>query len=184
MRARLTALLLVTTLLGTLTACATPQVSVRKANLDKINTKGLLVGIDLSVFNPNQYAVPLTGIGWGLDIYRERLASGSTAFNRNLAASSRTPVPMKLPVSFRKVTSSVQRVLQGKPIDWQFGGTAGFKTPVGVVNVDFTEQGTWQNPFKGGKFNIGGFTIGQNTPPSSSAPPRISIDLIPPSVGS
>lgn len=184
MHHRLLRILLTSLLLSLTVACATPEVNVRSAKLEKFNTKGLLVGIDLSVFNPNQYAVPLTGIDWGLDIYRERLASGNAAFNRNLRASSRTPVPMKLPVSFRKVTASVQKVLRGQPIGWGFSGKAGFKTPVGLVSVNFQEQGTWPNPFKGRKFNIGGFTIGQNDPQPLSAPPRISIELIPPSMGS
>ena len=184
MRHQLTRILLASLLLSLTAACATPQVSVRQAKLEKVDIKGLLVGIDLSVFNPNQYAVPLTGIGWGLDIYKERLATGNADFNRNLPASARTPVPMKLPVSFQKVTASVQQILRGQPIDWGFNGRAGFNTPVGLINVDFNEQGVWQNPFKGGKFNIGGFTIGQNDPKPLDTPPRISIEIVPPSMGS
>ena len=45
--------------LGGVAACTAPKVNLRQATLGKVTTTGFRINLDLNVFNPNEYALPL-----------------------------------------------------------------------------------------------------------------------------
>lgn len=157
--------------------CTAPTISVRRANLTKITTKGMQLGINLSVFNPNQYTMPLKTLSWNLDLFNAPFTKGGIRLNKQIQANRRTPVSFSIPAVFRRVTVGVRKVLAGQAIPWGFGGKANFQTPAGPVYVKFADTGTWKNPLKGM-----GIVENQHPtlPETLEQPVKLEIAIMPP----
>lgn len=128
------------------TGCQTPSVSLDNALLKKLTSSGLEVGLDMSVFNPNEYAVPLQSVQWDLSLFQSPFTSGVSNFTTNIPASRKANFEVPIGISFRSVSVGVQNVLTRRTIPWGFDGGCSFRTPAGPVSVGFSQAGSWQNP--------------------------------------
>ena len=80
MNRRLMLACMVATIAGT-TGCSLPEVTLNDALLTKLTPKGFEIGLNLNIFNPNDYALPLNAVDWDLDLFRSDFTSGNTAFS-------------------------------------------------------------------------------------------------------
>lgn len=138
-------------------ACSPPQVNLKRADLTKITTTGFRVVMNLSIFNPNTYSLPLRSVGWDLNLFNRPFTKGSANTNNQIAASATAPVQVPLGVRFSSVSLGVRDFMSGQNIPWGIGGKCDFNTPVGPVYVNFAKQGSWASPVKNG---LGGIKIG------------------------
>ena len=132
-----------------LVACAPPQVQVQRADLAKLTTTGLRIDMNLSIFNPNTYAVPLQSVGWVLDLFRADFTQGTVRMGQQIGANRNTGVKVPLGVRFASARASVQKFLSGQSIPWGIAGKCDFNTPIGPVFVQYAKDGIWKNPLKG-----------------------------------
>lgn len=141
---RLAPIMLVATL-GT--GCSLPEVKLKDALLTKLTTKNLEVGLNLEIFNPNDYALPLQMVDWDLDLFRADFTNGETAFSRNIPAGRRAPVQVPIGINFQSVAVGVQSLLTNKQIPWGIGGGCSFRIPASdPIRVGFSQKGSWANP--------------------------------------
>lgn len=159
------ALLAITTVVA---ACAAPTVKLKQAKLNQITTRGLDLGVNLAVTNPNTYAMPLRKLDWNLDLFKSPFTNGAINLNNQIAAQRTTPVAINVPALFSRAAIGIQRVAQGQQIPWGFGGKCTFQTQLGPVSVQFADQGVWPNPLRG--MRIPGFSDASALPPLDDAP--------------
>lgn len=130
-------------------ACSPPQVNLQRADLNKITTTGFRVVMNLSIFNPNAYSIPLDSVGWDLALFRKPFTKGTASTRNQIGASSTAAVEVPLGVRFSSVSWGVQQFMTGQDIPWGLGGQCNFSTPAGPINVGFSKDGVWKNPLKG-----------------------------------
>lgn len=128
------------------TGCQSPEVKLESALLKNITTSRLDVGLNLNVFNPNSYSLPLQTVDWDLDLFRSDFTSGQTNFTRNIGANARADVEVPLGISYNAVQLGVQGILTRRSIPWGFAGSCSFRTPGGPIRIGFAKDGTWKNP--------------------------------------
>lgn len=127
--------------------CALPEVQLKDALLTKLTTKNLEIGLNLEIFNPNDYALPLQMIDWDLDLFRADFTNGETAFSRNIPAQVRAPVQVPIGISFQSLAVGVDSLLTKREIPWGIGGGASFRIPTREpIRVGFSQSGSWKNP--------------------------------------
>lgn len=130
-------------------ACTPPQVQLKRADLAKLTTTGFRVDMNLAIFNPNTYTLPLKSIGWNLALFKAPFTSGTVGTANQVAANRTTPVRVPLGIRFASAKSSIQKFLSGRDIPWGIGGKCNFNTPAGPIFVQFAKEGNWTNPLKG-----------------------------------
>ena len=139
--------LLLIAVVASSSGCALPEVELKDALLTKLNQKGLEIGLNLEVFNPNDFSIPLSAVDWDLDLFRSDFTAGNTPFSRNVPAQRRAPVQVPIGVSFQTVASGVQSLLTNRRIPWGIEGGASFRIPsTAPIRVGFAHQGQWTNP--------------------------------------
>lgn len=128
------------------TGCKAPSVRLDNALLKKLTSSGLEVGLDMTVLNPNEYAVPIQAIDWDLSLFQSPFTSGTSNFTTNIPAGQTAAFEVPIGISFRSVSVGVQNVLTRRTIQWGFEGACSFRTPAGPIRVGFDQNGTWRNP--------------------------------------
>lgn len=128
-------------------ACSLPEVALKDAMLTKLTQRDMEIGLNLEVFNPNDYALPLQMIDWDLDLFRADFTNGETAFSRNIPAGRRAPMTVPIGINFQSVAVGVQNLITNRQIPWGIGGGASFRVPTqDPVRVGFSHSGSWNNP--------------------------------------
>lgn len=137
-------------------ACTPPQVNLQQAKLSKLTTTGFRIMMNLSIFNPNAYTLPLSSVGWDLNVFNRALTRGSVNTNNQITASSTSPVSVPLGIRFSSVSMGVKDFMSGRDIPWGIAGKCNFKTPAGPIYVNFAKKGQWKSPLQNG----GGIRLG------------------------
>ena len=131
----------------TCTGCALPEVTLKDALLTKLNQKGLEIGLNLDIYNPNEYALPLAAVDWDLDLFQSDFTAGQTAFSRNIPAQRRADVQVPIGIQFQTVAAGAQKLLTTRRIPWGIEGGCAFRLPAtDPIRVGFAHQGHWTNP--------------------------------------
>ena len=127
--------------------CSLPEVKLEDALLTQLTTKNLEIGLNLEIFNPNEYSLPLQMVDWDLDLFRSDFTNGETGFARNIPAQKRANLQVPIGISFQSIQAGVQSLLTKQQIPWGIGGGCSFRNPVGdPFRVGFSQTGTWVNP--------------------------------------
>jgi len=129
-----------------LSGCQTPEVNLKSALLKGLSTSRLDIGLNLDVFNPNNYELPIQEVDWSLDLFSSRFNDGAVALKRNIPASQRVGVEVPLGIAFNAVSVGVQGLLTKRSIPWGIDGGVAFRTPGGPVRAGFGSTGQWSNP--------------------------------------
>lgn len=149
---RLPALTVVLVCLG-LGACAVqrPTVDLHDVRLKGLSFSRVDVALDVSVQNPNTFALPIKGLDWELDLYGDEFAVGRASVGERIPAqgSSRIAVPLSIP--YDRALSSAIKLLKGRDIAYELLGSLTFDTPIGDLPIAFTHRGSWNNPLKLGE---------------------------------
>ena len=132
----------------TLSGCAAPTVELQKAVLTQLSLQSLEVGLDLDIFNPNQYAVPLETVDWNLTLFDAPFTQGQTEFSRSLPAGKSASVRVPLDIQFSALALGVDHLLGGRSIPWHIEGGCTFRTPAGPIRIAFDGGGSWKNPLR------------------------------------
>lgn len=128
--------------------CATPEVALENALLKKLSTSALELGLNLSILNPNQFALPLQQVEYDLDLFQADFTKGAVDFTRNIPANQRVNVEVPLGIKFSTVSLGVQNFLSKPSIPWGIDGACSFRTPRGPVRIGFAKSGQWDNPLR------------------------------------
>lgn len=126
--------------------CALPQVELKSALLKGLSTTRLDVALNLNIFNPNEYSLPLQAVEWDLSLFEAPFTDGVASFSTNIPAQERADVEVPLGIQFQSLAIGVESLLTRQQIPWKFAGACSFRTPRGPVKAGYGLDGSWTNP--------------------------------------
>ena len=148
MRRTLPLTLLILAMLALTSGCVAPEVTLQNALLKKLSASALELGLNLSILNPNQFALPIQLVEYDLDLFESDFTEGAVDFTRNIPANERVSVEVPLGIKFSTVSIGVQNFLTKPAIPWGIEGACSFRTPRGPIRIGFEKSGQWDNPLR------------------------------------
>lgn len=128
------------------TGCKTPDVNVKSALLKKLTTTRMDVGLNLDVFNPNEYEIPINGVDWKLDLFSSKFNNGAVNLTRQIGPLRNTAVEVPLGIAYQAVAIGVQGLLTKQQIPWGIDGGVTFRIGGQPFRVPYDAAGQWANP--------------------------------------
>ena len=147
---RLAPLLLLVTFLGGCASVKPPAVRATGGEFLGLTDGGLRLGVDLEVANPNDLALPITGVGYTLFAEGVRVVRGDADFADGQALPANGSAALQLPVEVQWSDLLAARdalSASGGDFGYELRGDARFRPPGAVtslipMSVPFEYRGT------------------------------------------
>ncbi len=117
-----------------------PKVDVRGVSIESIDLSGLSGHVDLDVFNPNSFSVPLRAGTWSLSVGGNKAVSGQFDLANSIPAKASAPVRASLRLDAADALAVGSAITRGER-RYVLSGTLRFETKLGSVEVDFHHEG-------------------------------------------
>ncbi len=134
-------------LAATLSGCAglptpveKPKVDVHEVTIDSITVVGVNGQVELDIFNPNAFGVPLRSGEWELSVGGGTAVRGQFDLVHTIPAKATSPVKASLRI---ETASAIQvgRALARGERTYELRGTLHFSTRLGPISVAFSSTG-------------------------------------------
>jgi LEA14-like dessication related protein len=136
-----TALLLACTACGALPKpVEEPDVDVRGVSIESIQLSAITGHVDLDVFNPNGFGVPLRSGTWTLSVGDAHAVSGQFDLAQAIPARGTAPVRASLYIDAADAVAVGARITAGER-RYTLRGSLTFSTRLGPITVDFAHEG-------------------------------------------
>ncbi|MFT7521704.1 MAG: LEA14-like dessication related protein [Kiritimatiellia bacterium] len=122
----------------------TPSVTFDRVDLGTPNWKGVDADFVLKIKNPNPIGVKLARWTWDLDVAGADFLAGKEDSGAALKASGSSELKIPARLVFSDLLKTAKATKGQGDVPYKIGGTLGFNTPLGVVDVPFTQNGTLQ----------------------------------------
>lgn len=123
-----------------------PTVAYRSASLSDVSLSGATLNVVTNVDNPNAVGLALTDVDYRLSIDGNQVATGKPPEGLEIPANGNADVTLPASFKFSDLGQAVATVLQKGSAGYKAEGTIGVKTPVGVVRVPLSHEGTFTLP--------------------------------------
>ena len=140
---------------GALCACATlrgvadfrePSLSFKDASLSDVSLAGATVNLTLTVHNPNAQGISLAETDYKLSVAGKQLVAGNPVGGVQIAGGTSSDVVLPAQVRFADLGDSLTAVLRQEQFPYRAEGHIGVSTPLGVVPLAFSKEGTLPVP--------------------------------------
>jgi LEA14-like dessication related protein len=118
-----------------------PQVTMQDVALVDVSLASMTAGVDLSIMNPNAFAVPLARIDWELAVAGQAAIAGRIDLRQEIPAKGQAPVTTTIEIRAADAARVAPRLLAG---DRRYGVRADFhfETRFGELSVTADKSGT------------------------------------------
>jgi LEA14-like dessication related protein len=123
-----------------------PTVAYRSASLSDVSLSGATLNVVTNVDNPNAVTFALTDVDYKLSIEGKQVATGKPPEGLEIPANGNADLTLPASFKFTDLGQAVNTVLQKGSAGYRAEGTIGVKTPVGVVRVPLSHEGTFTLP--------------------------------------
>jgi LEA14-like dessication related protein len=117
-----------------------PRAEVRDVRIEALSLAGLRGEVDLDVFNPNAFAVPLDRVEWQLEIGGADTAGGSVRLAEAIPARGSAPLVIGLQLDGSDAAALARQLAAGER-SYTLRGVMHFTTSLGEIPVSFVESG-------------------------------------------
>lgn len=122
-----------------------PKAKVAAVSIRTVRLTGLRAEVDLQVFNPNQFALPLTNVDWTLAIGGAPAARGQVAVERSIPARGSAPVKVSVAVDALDAAAVAGRIAEGQR-RYHLHAVLHFSTEIGRLDVALDDDGPLSHP--------------------------------------
>lgn len=119
----------------------TPKVSFDRVDFGKADWNGVDTDFVLKVENPNPVGVKLARWTWDLDVAGTDFLSGAEDDGTALEAAATSELKIPTRLVFTDLINTAKATKGQGEVPYTIGGTMGFNTPLGVVDVPFSRDG-------------------------------------------
>lgn len=126
---------------GLPTPVETPSVDVEAVQITSVGFTGIEGVVDLDVFNPNGFGVPLESGEWMLAIGGSRAVTGRFDLVETIPARRAAPVTASMMIKAADAAIVGAELASGER-DYTIRGRLRFSTSLGAVEVEFEKTGT------------------------------------------
>lgn len=117
-----------------------PTAEVREVWVSSASMSGMRGQVDLDVFNPNGFGVPLSRVDWELSIGTVTAMTGSFSLSAEIPARATAPVSVDLHIDARDAIAVARSLGLGER-NYTLRAVLHFSTRVGPVDVDIAHTG-------------------------------------------
>jgi len=123
-----------------------PDVAYKSASLTDVSLSGATLNVVTRVDNPNPVSLALAEVDYRLSIDGHPVATGKPPDGLEIQANGATDVTLPASFKFTDLGQAVATVLQKGSAGYKAEGTVGVKTPIGLVKVPLSHEGTFTLP--------------------------------------
>ena len=123
-----------------------PDVAYKSASLTDVSLSGATLNVVTRVDNPNPVPLALAEVDYRLSIDGHPVATGKPPDGLEIQANGATDVTLPASFKFTDLGQAVATVLQKGSAGYKAEGTVGVKTPIGLVTVPLSHEGTFTLP--------------------------------------
>lgn len=123
-----------------------PDVAYRSASLTDVSLSGATLNVVARVDNPNPVGLALADADYRLSIDGHPVAAGKPPEGLEIPANGNADVTLPASFKFADLGQAVATVLSKGSAGYKAEGSLGLKTPVGVVRVPLSHEGTFTLP--------------------------------------
>jgi len=123
-----------------------PDVAYKSASLTDVSLSGATLNVVTRVDNPNPVPLALAEVDYRLSIDGHPVATGRPPDGLEIHANGATDVTLPASFKFTDLGQAVATVLQKGSAGYKAEGTVGVKTPIGLVTVPLSHEGTFTLP--------------------------------------
>ncbi|HEY3586115.1 MAG TPA: LEA type 2 family protein [Myxococcaceae bacterium] len=123
-----------------------PDVAYKSASLSDVSLSGATLNVVTSVDNPNPVTLALAEVDYRLSIDGHPVATGKPPDGLEIPANGAADVTLPASFKFTDLGEAVATVLSKGSAGYKAEGTVGVKTPIGLVKVPLSHEGTFTLP--------------------------------------
>jgi LEA14-like dessication related protein len=123
-----------------------PDVAYKSASLSDVSLSGATLSVVTRVDNPNPVALALADVDYRLSIEGRPVAAGKPPDGLEIPANGAADVTLPASFKFTDLGQAVTTLLEKGSAGYKAEGTVGLKTPIGVVHVPLSHEGTFTLP--------------------------------------
>ena len=123
-----------------------PDVAYKSASLTDVSLSGATLNVVARVDNPNPVGLALADADYRLSIDGHPVAAGKPPEGLEIPANGNADVTLPASFKFADLGQAVATVLSKGSAGYKAEGSLGLKTPVGVVRVPLSHEGTFTLP--------------------------------------
>jgi LEA14-like dessication related protein len=122
-----------------------PDVAYKSATLSDVSLSGATLNVVTRVDNPNPVGLALADVDYRLSIDGHPVAAGKPPEGLEIPANGNADVTLPASFKFTDLGQAVSTLLE-RSAGYKAEGTLGVKTPVGIVHVPLSHEGTFTLP--------------------------------------
>lgn len=124
-----------------------PKLTFRSVALSTLDLEGATLAFTYDLENPNGFGVDLARVGYAVDVEGRGVASGELPGGLQVKANGTAPVTFPVHVAFKDVPGIVNLLGASKDqVRYRLGGHVGVRTPLGILDVPMSHEGTLKLP--------------------------------------
>ena len=123
-----------------------PAVAYKSASLSDVSLSGATLNVTTSVDNPNPVALALAEVDYRLSIDGHPVAAGKPPEGLEIPANGAADVTLPASFRFADLGQAVATLLAKGSAGYRAEGTVGVKTPIGLVKLPLSHEGTFALP--------------------------------------
>ncbi|MEB8432110.1 MULTISPECIES: LEA type 2 family protein [Cocleimonas] len=100
-----------------------PTIQVHKVQMGNFSLSGGSATFVLDIQNPNNFAIPLTGLDYGLRLNGVQVAEGSKAERVTIGAKQSQKLEIPLQFSFGNMLNMLPGLLRNRSVNYDLGGS-------------------------------------------------------------
>ena len=123
-----------------------PDVAYKSASLSDVSLSGATLNVVTRVDNPNPVEVALADVDYRLSVEGHPVATGKPPEGQVIPANGNADLTLPASFKFTDLGQAVTTLLEKGSAGYRAEGTVGVKTPIGVVHVPLSHEGTFTLP--------------------------------------
>lgn len=123
-----------------------PTLSFKDARLADISLGGATVNLTFGLNNPNPIGLSLAEVGYNFSVEGKQVVAGSPPQGLSIPANGQADVTFPASVKFADLAPALETFLTKDSANYRAEGFLGVQTPLGVIRLPFSKQGTFDIP--------------------------------------
>ncbi|HEY4223461.1 MAG TPA: LEA type 2 family protein [Myxococcota bacterium] len=123
-----------------------PSLTFKSARIHDTDLEGTTLDVTYEVKNPNSVGVSVDEVSYELDVEDHKIIAGQPPNGLSVAANGTSELMFPAKIYFAEVAPVVEVFLTQDTAKYRVAGELGIKTPVGMVRLPLSYEGTFPVP--------------------------------------
>jgi LEA14-like dessication related protein len=117
-----------------------PKLHYKSWSTESLDLEGVTIALHYALENPNPMGLSLARLGYAIEVEQRPLASGDLPAGLTIPAGGEAALDIPVRLRWADVPNFVQKLFTQTTLPYRVSGSAGVKTPLGVVDLPFSHS--------------------------------------------